>query len=139
MYEAYHPHQQCHCERHRLANTTLPHPHLLPVSVLCVCVCEFDKIELIRRSADINHVQLFFSFHFRHPSQHSKIPTARPKYGTPFPIINQSQKGLFEKIVDYLINDGPSSRYGMICKSCYGHNGKQILTKKITKFIFHTK
>lgn len=49
---------------------------------------------------------------------------ARHQYGsTPFPIINQNQKGLFEKIVDYLINDGPSSRYGMICKECYGHNG----------------
>lgn len=49
---------------------------------------------------------------------------ARHQFGTPFPIINQNQKGLFEKIVDYLINDGPSSRYGMICKECYGHNGK---------------
>ncbi|XP_055317806.1 endoplasmic reticulum junction formation protein lunapark-B [Sitodiplosis mosellana] len=48
---------------------------------------------------------------------------ARHQFGTPFPIINQSQKGMFEKIVDYLINDGPSSRYGMICKECYGHNG----------------
>lgn len=52
------------------------------------------------------------------------IFVARQQFGTPFPIINQSQKGLFEKIVDYLINDGPSSRYGMICKECYGHNGK---------------
>lgn len=53
--------------------------------------------------------------------------TARQQHGatTPFPIINQSQKGLFEKMIDYLINDGPSSRYGMICKKCYGHNGKQ--------------
>lgn len=50
--------------------------------------------------------------------------TARHQFGTPFPIVNQSQKGLFEKVVDYLINDGPSSRYGMICKECYGHNGK---------------
>lgn len=42
---------------------------------------------------------------------------------TPFPIINQNQKGMFEKIVDFLINDGPSNRYGMICKECHGHNG----------------
>lgn len=46
-----------------------------------------------------------------------------PKQITPYPIINQSQKGMFEKVVDYLIGDGPSSRYGMICKECYGHNG----------------
>lgn len=42
---------------------------------------------------------------------------------TPFPIVNQNQKGMFEKIVDFLINDGPSNRYGMICKECHGHNG----------------
>lgn len=43
---------------------------------------------------------------------------------TPYPIINESQKNLFEKVVDYLIGEGPSSRYGMICKECHGHNGK---------------
>lgn len=50
---------------------------------------------------------------------------------TPFPIVNQSQKTVFDKMVDYLIGDGPSSRYGMICKECSGHNG-------ISKFLlFH--
>lgn len=53
---------------------------------------------------------------------------AVPKQITPYPIINQNQKGLFEKVVDYLIGDGPSSRYGMICKECYEHNGKIIQT-----------
>lgn len=50
-----------------------------------------------------------------------------PNKITPYPIINQSQKGMFEKVVDYLIGDGPSSRYGMICKECYGHNGNKLL------------
>lgn len=50
--------------------------------------------------------------------------SVRYQHQTPFPVVNQSQKGIFEKIVDYLINDGPSTRYGMICKECYGHNGK---------------
>lgn len=45
---------------------------------------------------------------------------------TPYPIINQNQKSLFEKVVDYLIGDGPSSRYGMICKECHGHNGNNF-------------
>lgn len=45
---------------------------------------------------------------------------------TPYPIINQNQKNLFEKVVDYLIGEGPSSRYGMICKECHGHNGKYM-------------
>lgn len=52
------------------------------------------------------------------------VQQQQQQLGTPFPIINQNQKSLFEKVVDYLINDGPSSRYGMICKECYGHNGK---------------
>lgn len=47
-----------------------------------------------------------------------------PHQITPYPIINQNQKNLFEKVVDYLIGEGPSSRYGMICKECHGHNGK---------------
>lgn len=55
-----------------------------------------------------------------------------PQQTTPFPIINQNQKGLFEKVVDYLINDGPSNRYGMICKECYGHNGKYIVVLILT-------
>lgn len=60
-----------------------------------------------------------------------------PQQATPFPIINQNQKSLFEKVVDYLINDGPSNRYGMICKECYGHNGKYfvILIFKFECFI----
>lgn len=61
------------------------------------------------------------NFNVRHPQQ-----------PTPFPVINQNQKGLFEKIVDYLINDGPSTRYGMICKECHGHNGKYTSKLKLT-------
>lgn len=49
-----------------------------------------------------------------------------PPQMTPYPIINQNAKNLFEKVVDYLIGEGPSSRYGMICKECHGHNGKFI-------------
>lgn len=45
---------------------------------------------------------------------------------TPFPIINQNTKSVLEKMVDFLIGDGPSSRYGMICKECHGHNGDFI-------------
>lgn len=46
------------------------------------------------------------------------------KRKTPFPIINQQQQGVLEKIVDYLIGDGPHNRFAMICKECYAHNGK---------------
>lgn len=72
------------------------------------------------------------------------VPSTKdPRYliqqqSTPFPIINQNQKSLFEKVVDYLINDGPSSRYGMICKECYGHNGEFFLiANEKQKFLLH--
>lgn len=42
---------------------------------------------------------------------------------TPFPIINQQEKGVFERIMDSLVGDGPNDRFAMICKECYGHNG----------------
>lgn len=47
---------------------------------------------------------------------------------TPFPIVNQNEKGVFEKIVDVLIGDGPGDRFAMICKECYAHNGEFSLT-----------
>ncbi|XP_058451319.1 endoplasmic reticulum junction formation protein lunapark-B [Malaya genurostris] len=46
-----------------------------------------------------------------------------PYRRTPFPIINHSQKGMIEKMVDYLVGDGPNSRFAMICRECTMHNG----------------
>lgn len=43
---------------------------------------------------------------------------------TPFPIVNQQEKGVFDRIVDVLIGDGPQDRFAMICKECYSHNGR---------------
>lgn len=45
---------------------------------------------------------------------------------TPFPVIDQRDKGVMEKLVDYLIGDGPSNRFGMICSVCFGHNGMAL-------------
>jgi endoplasmic reticulum junction formation protein lunapark len=45
---------------------------------------------------------------------------------TPYPIINQNDKTVLEKMVDYLIGDGPNNRFAMICKECHGHNGERI-------------
>lgn len=44
---------------------------------------------------------------------------------TPYPIIDSSQKSVVDKMVDYLIGDGPSNRFAMICQQCYKHNGKR--------------
>lgn len=48
-----------------------------------------------------------------------------PYRRTPYPIINHNQKGVIEKMVDYLVGDGPNSRFAMICSQCLMHNGKQ--------------
>lgn len=45
---------------------------------------------------------------------------------TPYPIINQNQKGVIEKMVDYLVGDGPNSRFAMICRECLMHNGMAL-------------
>ncbi len=47
----------------------------------------------------------------------------RTQVKTPFPIINQNEKKFFDRILDFLMGEGQSSQYGMVCKECYGHNG----------------
>uniref|UniRef100_A0A182W7F9 Endoplasmic reticulum junction formation protein lunapark n=1 Tax=Anopheles minimus TaxID=112268 RepID=A0A182W7F9_9DIPT len=46
---------------------------------------------------------------------------------TPFPIINQNEKGVLEKMVDYLVGDGPTNRFAMICAECCMHNGMVLM------------
>lgn len=43
---------------------------------------------------------------------------------TPYPIIDNTQKTVVDKMVDYLIGDGPANRFAMICQQCFKHNGK---------------
>merc|ERR1711913_203019 len=35
-------------------------------------------------------------------------------------------KGYLDKFVDYLVGDGPSNRYALICKQCQSHNGMAL-------------
>ncbi|XP_058058573.1 endoplasmic reticulum junction formation protein lunapark-B [Anopheles bellator] len=62
------------------------------------------------------------SFPQPYPVRQSPTPYRR----TPFPIINQNAKGVVEKMVDYLVGDGPSHRFAMICSECYMHNGMAL-------------
>lgn len=90
--------------------------------------------QLIRplSQADPNSSLAKYSF-MRTPSAQQQLqqsPAAamgqmQPMFGqrTPFPIIDQSKQSLVEKMVDYLIGDGPSNRFAMICKECLRHNG----------------
>ena len=43
---------------------------------------------------------------------------------TPYPIIDNTQKTVVDKMVDYLIGDGPANRFAMICQQCFKHNGE---------------
>lgn len=45
---------------------------------------------------------------------------------TPFPIIDFETKGVVEKMVDYIIGDGPSHRFAMVCRECHKHNGMAL-------------
>lgn len=49
-----------------------------------------------------------------------------PQIRTPFPVIDQRNKGVVEKLVDYLVGDGPTNRFAMICKQCMSHNGMAL-------------
>lgn len=55
------------------------------------------------------------------------LRSAKP---TPYPVIDNAQKTVVDKMVDYLIGDGPSNRFAMICQQCYKHNGELLLTFK---------
>jgi len=46
------------------------------------------------------------------------------------------ERSIFDKMVDYLIGDGPSNRYALICKKCFMHNG-MALKEEFEYFSFH--
>ncbi|KAF2895732.1 hypothetical protein ILUMI_10436 [Ignelater luminosus] len=49
--------------------------------------------------------------------------------GTPLPMprtILPRERSVFDKMVDYLVGDGPSNRYALICKNCSSHNGMAL-------------
>jgi hypothetical protein len=41
------------------------------------------------------------------------------------PILPQ-QRGVMEKLVDYVVGDGPNNRYALICIHCHSHNGMAL-------------
>lgn len=53
----------------------------------------------------------------------SSVSAIRSSKRTPYPIIDSTQKSVVDKMVDYLIGDGPSNRFAMICQQCFKHNG----------------
>lgn len=51
---------------------------------------------------------------------------------TPYPIVDNTQKTVVDKMVDYLIGDGPANRFAMICQQCFKHNGMRVTSKFIS-------
>jgi len=43
----------------------------------------------------------------------------------PRPILPR-ERGYMDKMVEYLVGDGPSNRYALICKQCQSHNGMAL-------------
>lgn len=46
----------------------------------------------------------------------------------PRPILSPNRSFL-DKMVDYIIGDGPTGRYALICTQCFNHNGKKLFNK----------
>lgn len=59
----------------------------------------------------------------------SMTPYAEPISGTPLHLprnILPRDRSVLDRMVDYLVGDGPSNRYALICKSCFNHNGMAL-------------
>jgi hypothetical protein len=37
--------------------------------------------------------------------------------------LQQKPRSAMDKIVDFLLNDGPNNKYALICQNCFSHNG----------------
>ncbi|KAB0803863.1 hypothetical protein PPYR_00833 [Photinus pyralis] len=54
----------------------------------------------------------------------TRAPSGQAPPMLPMPrTILPRERSTFDRMVDYLVGDGPSNRYALICNNCYGHNG----------------
>ena len=50
-----------------------------------------------------------------------------PPPGPPLPRpVLPRERGYMDKVVEYLVGDGPSNRFALICKQCQSHNGMAL-------------
>ncbi|XP_015610344.1 endoplasmic reticulum junction formation protein lunapark-B isoform X2 [Cephus cinctus] len=52
-------------------------------------------------------------------------PRTGPRAPLPRPILPQ-QRSYLDRLVEYLVGDGPSNRYALICRQCESHNGMAL-------------
>ena len=65
------------------------------------------------------------------PQPQNIVPSLGPAglSGTPLLLpraVLPRERSVLDKMVDYLIGDGPSNRYALICKNCSSHNGRRV-------------
>ncbi|XP_043285047.1 endoplasmic reticulum junction formation protein lunapark-B isoform X4 [Venturia canescens] len=54
-------------------------------------------------------------------------PSANASMGSPLPRpILPQQRSYLDRLVEYLVGDGPSNRYALICQMCESHNGMAL-------------
>lgn len=46
--------------------------------------------------------------------------------GRPVRPILSKDRSFIEKVVDFVVSDGPDNRFALICRFCYGHNGMSL-------------
>ncbi|CAG7833413.1 unnamed protein product [Allacma fusca] len=64
----------------------------------------------------------------RQPQPGASVPqTPAPAYMLPLPpanpVVHNRSMGWMDKLVEYVVGDGPNSRYALICRYCATHNG----------------
>lgn len=52
---------------------------------------------------------------------------AGPPPGPPMPrTVLPRDRGTMDKLIDFLVGDGPQSRFALICRFCSSHNGMAL-------------
>ncbi len=75
------------------------------------------------------------------PFKNAKILCISGVPGPPLPRpIMPRERGYMDRMVEYLVGDGPSNRYALICKQCQSHNGMALREEfeYIGKVVFST-
>lgn len=62
----------------------------------------------------------------------------------PRPVLPR-ERSVLDRFVDYIVGDGPSNRYALICRQCQSHNGMALKEEfefignnlVIKMFVFH--
>ncbi|EEB10329.1 conserved hypothetical protein [Pediculus humanus corporis] len=59
------------------------------------------------------------------PVSTASLLTKQPMLRMPAPILSPN-RSYVDKLVEYLIGDGPNNRYALICSQCHSHNGMAL-------------